>query len=208
MLAETVVAMFLLICLVFFFSVNLHNILKKNQLTQDDKTYADTKRPAVSIIALAAFGTIFYFVDLLLYLFLIFTGLTSALYRFAFLFPLPFILHLQILGSVLTAVGYFLFIWSVIVRGRYAVSWEMPKNQRLVTRGPYHYIRHPSYSGYFLMFLGLFLLWPNLLTIFPLVAIPGYYRVTFDEERLLVERFGDEYIKYQKKTGRFLPKFQ
>ena len=76
----------------------------------------------------------------------------------------------------------------MIVRGKHAVSWVMPKNQKLVTWGPYHYVRHPSYLGYFFMFFGFFFLWPNLFTLFPLVAISGYFRVTFEEERLLVRQ--------------------
>ncbi len=145
---------------------------------------------------------------MLSYLFLVFTGLIFGLRDFPFLFQFPFIFSIQIVGLVLTSVGYFVFVWSVAVRGRYAVSWAMPENQRLVTSGPYRYVRHPSYLGYFLMFFGLFFLWPNLFTLLPLVAIPGYFRVTFEEERLLVRRFGDEYVEYQRKTGRFIPMFR
>jgi protein-S-isoprenylcysteine O-methyltransferase Ste14 len=116
--------------------------------------------------------------------------------------------YIQILGLLLTFFGYFLFVWSVVSRGRYAVSWGMSENHKLVTWGPYRYVRHPSYLGYFLMFLGFFLYWTNMFTLIPLVAIPGYYWVTFDEERLLTQRFGDEYAEYQKKTGRFIPKLR
>ena len=115
---------------------------------------------------------------------------------------------MQIPGLILTAFGYGLFIWSVVARGKYAVSWEMPENQRLVTWGPHRHVRHASYLGYFLMFLGLFLSWPNFLMILSLVAIPGYYRLTLDEEEFLVQRFGDEYVEYQKKAGRFIPRFR
>jgi protein-S-isoprenylcysteine O-methyltransferase Ste14 len=114
---------------------------------------------------------------------------------------------MQIFGSVLTLAGYFVFLWSVIVRGKYAVSWEMPENQKLVTWGPYSRVRHPSYLGYFLMFFGFLFLWPSMFTLIPLFSIPGYYLVTLKEERLLIKRFGKEYLKYQKRTGRFIPKF-
>jgi len=39
-----------------------------------------------------------------------------------------------------------------------------------------------------------------------MLAIPGYYQITFEEERLLVLRFGEEYVNYQNRTGRFVPK--
>jgi len=206
MLTETIVAVFLLICIGCFFSVALYNIFRVHRLKSRVKAYAEVKRPSDFVVGFAALGTFAYFLEVLLYLFLVFTGLYSVLSTLSFHFNFPFILHLQLLGLVLTATGYFIFIWSVIVRGKYAVSWEMPENHMLVTQGPYRYVRHPSYLGYFLMFFGLFFLWPNLFTLFPLVAIPGYFRISFEEEKLLVQRFGDAYIEYQKKTGRFIPK--
>lgn len=208
MLTEIVVAVFLLFWLGCFFSVNLYNIVKGEKLRKCEKVCAEVGRPLGSTIGLAAVGTLVYFAEVFSYLFLVFTGLIFELCDFPFLFQSPFTFSIRILGSVLTSVGYFIFMWSVVVRGRYAVSWAMPENQRLVIWGPYRYVRHPSYLGYFLMFFGFFFLWPNLFTLFPLVAIPGYFRVTFEEERLLVRRFGDEYVEYQRRTGRFIPRLQ
>lgn len=205
---ETVVAVFLLFWLGCFFSFNLRSVLKGQKLRKGEKVYAEVERPIGFIMDLAVFGTLVYFLEVLSYLFLVFTGLIFALRDFPSLFQSPFIFSIQIVGLVLTSVGYFAFIWSVFVRGRYAVSWAMPENQRLVTSGPYRYVRHPSYLGYFLMFFGLFFFWPNLFTLFPLIAIPGYFRVTLEEERLLVQRFGDRYVEYQKQTGRFIPRFR
>jgi protein-S-isoprenylcysteine O-methyltransferase Ste14 len=111
-----------------------------------------------------------------------------------------------VIGVALETIGYFLFLWSVFERGRYATSWEMYEDHKLVTSGPYHYVRHPSYLAYFLLFFGLFFLLLNLVALIPLVAIPGYVRITKYEEQLLVERFGSEYVEYQERTGRFLPK--
>jgi len=206
MLNEPDVAVFLLVCLGCFFSVNLHNLLKVHKRTGGAKAYAEIERPSGITMILAAVGTITYFLEMLLYPFLVFSGLASVLQGSPFDLRFLRTFYLQILGLVLTSLGYFLFNWSVIVRGRYAVSWEMRENHRLVNWGPYRYVRHPSYLGYFLMFFGLFFLWPSLFTLFPLLGIPGYYCITFDEERLLVQRFGEEYAEYQKKTGRFIPR--
>jgi protein-S-isoprenylcysteine O-methyltransferase Ste14 len=109
-------------------------------------------------------------------------------------------------GLLVMVVGYVIFIWSVLVRGRYAVSWQMPANHKLVERGPYRYVRHPSYLGYFLMFVGLLLLWQDALALIPLVGIPGYVLITRREEEMLVARFGERYVQYQKNVGRFFPK--
>lgn len=201
---EIVAAFYLLVCLILFFIFNLHNVLGVHKRRSGLKVYAKVERPLGFIGSLAAVGTLAYFFEMFLYLFLVFAGLISRLHGFLRYLGFPLMFQLQILGLGLTSLGYFLFIWSVVVRGRYAVSWEMPADQRLVTWGPYRYVRHPSYLGYFLMFFGFVFIWPNLFTLFPLVAIPGYYKITFEEERLLVQRFGDEYVEYQKRAGRFL----
>ena len=74
--------------------------------------------------------------------------------------------------------------------------------------GPYALVRHPAYLSYFLMFIGLFSLWPNLLTLLPIFAVPGYVKLTELEEDMLIKKFRNEYKQYQRKVGRFLPKIR
>ncbi|NWG11861.1 isoprenylcysteine carboxylmethyltransferase family protein [Candidatus Bathyarchaeota archaeon] len=170
------------------------------------KTCAEVEHPYGFVVNMAGIGTLVYFLEVFAYLFLVFAGLTSLLRDVPFYFEFSLTPLVQILGLVLTITGYSIFIWSVIIRGQYATSWAMPENQKLVTWGPYKYVRHPSCLGYFLMFFGLFFIWPNLLTPISLLAIPGYFSVASKEEQLLAQRFGDEYLNYQKRTGRFTPR--
>lgn len=207
MLGETAVAVFLLVCLGTFLSVNIHNIMKFHRRSKA-KAFAEVEHPSGLFMSLAAFGTLAYFVGAFAFVSFVFADPSYVLINFPLSFPIPFTLYFQVLGIFLTALGYFVFMWSVIARGSYAVSWEMPEQQKLVTWGPYRYVRHPSYLGYFLMFFGLFLMWPGFFALFPLLAILGYYRLTFSEERLLLQRFGQEYAEYQRRTGRFAPKFR
>lgn len=206
MLPETTTASFLVVWLATFFAVNLHNVVKFRRGRKNVKVHAEIRRPKSFTLLLAAFGTVLFFSESILYPFLAFTGFTSTLHVFPLQLQFQHDSYVQIVGMVLTGAGYFLFIWSVVARGRYAVSWGMSENHRLVTWGPYRYVRHPSYLGYFLMFLGLFLIWLNLVAVLSLVAVPGYMRITVGEEELLIRRFGEEYIRYQEKTGRFFPK--
>lgn len=149
-----------------------------------------------------------FWADSLLFPFIVFTGFLSFLNAFPLRIVFPHDSIVQIGGLLLLATGYCLFGWSVIVRGRYAVSWDMPKDHRLVTWGPYRYVRHPSYLGYFLMFLGLVLAWLNLLAVPSLIAMPGYHYLIDNEEKILTERFGDEYRRYQETTGRLFPRLK
>jgi len=206
MLPETIVAFILLVCLLCFAIVNLHNILIVHRSKRNIRVYAEKEHPSGLIVYAAGVGTLVYFLGVSVYLFLVFAGLISLSYTSIFYVQFPLMVYMQFLGLALTAVGYGVFIWSIVARGTYAVSWKMPEDQKLVTWGPYKRVRHPSYLGYFLMFFGLFFLWTNPLTFFPLLAIPGYFRVTSQEEKLLIQRFGEEYLEYQKTTGRFIPR--
>jgi protein-S-isoprenylcysteine O-methyltransferase Ste14 len=154
---------------------------------------------------LAGVGTIAFFLESFLYvllgysenMFLLLNSLDFGIARMSLLEPV---------GCFVMALGYAIFIWSVLVRGRYATSWQMPVDQKLVDWGPYRFVRHPSYLGYFLMFTGFLLTWHNILATIPFVAVPGYAVITYREEEMLVGRFGERYVQYQKHVGRFLPK--
>lgn len=81
------------------------------------------------------------------------------------------------------------------------------KEHQLITHGPYRWIRNPLYSFAVLFFVSLALVSASW---FLLVAI-GMALILLTarlpkEEAALLERFGDEYRGYMKRTGRFLPK--
>jgi len=206
MLPEMTIAGTLLICMICFFAVNLHNVMRKHKTEENAQPHAEVEQPS-SVIVVAGFGTLAYFIEVILYIILAFANLVSSSTLSSFLhYDFPFTIYTQATGTILTLAGYALFIWSVITRGRYATSWAMQKTHKLVTWGPYGFVRHPSYLAYFLLFTGLLVVWPNLLTLVPLVAIPGYIKATDKEEKLLEAHFGNEYKKYQRKTGRFFPR--
>jgi protein-S-isoprenylcysteine O-methyltransferase Ste14 len=110
------------------------------------------------------------------------------------------------LGLVLFGLGLGFAIWARIHIGR---NWGTPMAQKnepeLVTTGPYHFVRHPIYSGILVAGLGtaLALSWPWLIA----VALAGVYflysaRV---EERYLTEQFPDQYPVYKRSTKMLLP---
>jgi protein-S-isoprenylcysteine O-methyltransferase Ste14 len=150
---------------------------------------------------------VLFFLDSILYV--IFGFLSSQFSELALLdFSFLNVRVLEFAGGLVMMIGYSIFIWSVIARGRFATSWIMPRDHKLVDWGPYRYVRHPSYLGYFLMFLGFFFLWPNLLALIPIIAVPGYVLVTGQEESMLKKRFGDAYEQYARRVGRFLPRLR
>jgi len=195
-----------LVYLLTFFTLNAHNVMMSRRERKKIRTYAELMRPKGFLPTIAALGTLSFFGESLSYVFFSFLGLGSRLRVAPFQLEIPFDSCLQALGLFAMGAGFLLFLWSVSARGRYSVSWEMPDDHMLVTWGPYRYVRHPSYLGYFLMFFGFLLTWLNLLAAIPLMAIPGYVGIADVEEEMLIKRFGDEYRKYQSTSGRFIPR--
>lgn len=79
-------------------------------------------------------------------------------------------------------------------------------NHRLITHGPYQYVRHPAYTGDLLFQFGVTLLFSSLygLAIMVLLVPCFIYRATV-EENMLIAKFGDEYREYMRNTRRFIP---
>jgi protein-S-isoprenylcysteine O-methyltransferase Ste14 len=77
----------------------------------------------------------------------------------------------------------------------------------LVTHGPYRFVRHPLYTVGTVAVAGLGLASASWLTAaHGIVAFALLARRTRQEEAALVERFGDDYRAYARRTGRFLPR--
>ena len=81
------------------------------------------------------------------------------------------------------------------------------KEHKLVTRGIYRWIRHPLYTigSSFIVSFGMMAdNW--FITAFGILAFILMASRTPKEESTLVEKFGDEYREYMKRTGRYLPR--
>jgi protein-S-isoprenylcysteine O-methyltransferase Ste14 len=112
------------------------------------------------------------------------------------------------LGAGLGTAGLVFLIWVHMHLGKeWSVSLQLNQDHRLIQSGPYSKIRHPMYTAIFAVYLGLSLISANTLVVFVMVLfiLSGVARIP-QEERMLIERFGDAYRDYIKKTGMFLPK--
>lgn len=72
----------------------------------------------------------------------------------------------------------------------------------------YDYMRHPMYTALFLSMAAILLLTRNwLVGGVPLVGLCVIVLLRVErEERVMIEKFGDAYRDYMKRTGRFLPR--
>jgi len=85
---------------------------------------------------------------------------------------------------------------------------DIYEDHSLVTNGPYHYVRHPMYSSWFLAGIGYFFISANwfIAGIYLSTLLLMYsYRVPL-EEKMMLDKFGDSYREYAMRTGRVVPK--
>jgi protein-S-isoprenylcysteine O-methyltransferase Ste14 len=115
---------------------------------------------------------------------------------------------LQVTGLILIALGSALFVWARRTLGKfYSGHVSVVAGQLLVQSGPYRFIRHPAYAGYFLISLGLALGYSSLLgfaAIILLLLPVTMYRLHL-EDKFLAEHFGEEFKQYAAATKRLLP---
>jgi protein-S-isoprenylcysteine O-methyltransferase Ste14 len=108
--------------------------------------------------------------------------------------------------------AYLCYLAGVILvicgwRDIYRYYWSKDRTQaRLVTRGIYRYIRHPQYTGFLLVTLGMLFEWATLplLIMWP-ILVWLYVRLARREEADMRAEFGAEYDDYRARTGMFLP---
>jgi protein-S-isoprenylcysteine O-methyltransferase Ste14 len=122
------------------------------------------------------------------------------------LFPIGIIEGLVALAIMLIGLG--LRVWAAVTLGRYYTrTLTTTKDHRVVTTGPYAWVRHPAYLGVILLWSGFGVLSSNLVVafIFPVIFVAVYlYRISV-EERMLVEVLGDAYVQYKRRTHKLIP---
>lgn len=98
--------------------------------------------------------------------------------------------------------------WSVLVLGRFfTVDVAIHAGHELVTRGPYRWVRHPSYSGLLLVLLGLCGVLDSELALFCILGptLPVLLWRIAIEERALAQAFGATWTDYARRTKRLIP---
>lgn len=109
-------------------------------------------------------------------------------------------------GFGIIVVGLIYWLFTSIGSGITPVS-ATRKEHKLVTHGIYRWVRHPLYTVGSSLYISFGLMSDNWFIIFMgVVAFIVMAIRTPKEEANLIEKFGDEYREYMKRTGRFLPK--
>ena len=114
---------------------------------------------------------------------------------------------------VLGSIGVFLCVsgmaLAILARVYIGRNWGMPMSRRedpkLVTTGPYAFVRHPIYTGMLLAVLGTVLVSgiPWLITLVFICAYFVYSAKT--EEKHMLQQFPKEYPEYRKRVKALIP---
>jgi protein-S-isoprenylcysteine O-methyltransferase Ste14 len=125
------------------------------------------------------------------------------------LLPFPGNAFLAII-SILLAVGS---VWLVMAAIRelgkfWALSARILDEHQLITTGPFSLVRHPIYTGMFGLLISTGLCCSTVPAILVAIAIylAGFSIRAGREDALLLERFGEEFLKYREKTPALLPR--
>ena len=114
------------------------------------------------------------------------------------------------LGIILTLIGQIFRIGALFTGKKnftHLISYEKKPEQYLMTSGFYGISRHPSYFGFWLWGFGTQLMCGNLICSigFPIGLYIFFEDRIIEEEGLLIEFFGEEYLKYKSKVPILIP---
>jgi protein-S-isoprenylcysteine O-methyltransferase Ste14 len=111
-------------------------------------------------------------------------------------------------GLSVMCLGTTLRYWSVLTLGRFfTVTVDVGEGHRVVDTGPYALLRHPSYTGMLVVYLGIGIALDSWLSVVAAV-VPATLAVLNrirHEESVLVTQLGRDYEHYQRRTKRLVP---
>lgn len=109
---------------------------------------------------------------------------------------------------LLCLAGIVLRTWSKMALGRlYTFAIDLVEGHRVLTEGPYRFVRHPLYLGTFLAIAAFPMLTESWATVgfltLPTAVVYGLR--LFKEEAYLMRHLGADYQTYVRRTARLIP---
>lgn len=148
------------------------------------------------------------------------SNISSLAFKYRSYTPIPFLILMLIfqestpaaliIGFIVALIGELIRFWGVSWAGSETRATGGVGGTFLIISGPFAYVRNPLYVGNILIYLGLgimsFALFPYLQIVAILYFLLQYYLIVKEEEKYLVEKFGDNYRNYCKNVPAFIPK--
>jgi protein-S-isoprenylcysteine O-methyltransferase Ste14 len=145
--------------------------------------------------------------------------LRKILFKYRSYTPIPFILLMVIfaqpslsgivVGFVIVLSGEFVRLWGVSHAGSETRTTDGVGSSRLVTNGPFAYIRNPLYAGNILIYFGVGIMswagFPFLPLVTLLYFVFQYTMIVNLEEEHLIQKYGEEYRRYKSAVPKIFP---
>src|SRR5262252_2203535 len=111
-------------------------------------------------------------------------------------------------GLALMVAGIGLRAWSIVTLGRFfQYQIKVQPGHRVVTSGPYRFVRHPSYTGIALVLAGIALACDDVWSLVAVAVLGGAGLAVriHAEERQLAQTLGAEYERFAAGRKRLVP---
>ena len=118
---------------------------------------------------------------------------------------------ISVIGLVIYLTGFIFVLWARHTLDRY---WGISRDSQvklfddhqLIQSGPYAFIRHPMYFGWWVAMVGLILVYPVWsVSLWLLLLLISFFNRAQKEEAVLAERFGEIWTEYRKRTKFLIP---
>ena len=111
------------------------------------------------------------------------------------------------LGLAIFSLGFLATSWAEAFLGKqFSLEVTIQEDHRLVTDGPYRYLRHPRYLGIILFNIGFSFVFRSWLALIIIAAMSLVllWRI-HDEEGLMHREFGADWEAYSQRSWRLIP---
>lgn len=118
-----------------------------------------------------------------------------------------------VLGATCLFGGLFLYLWGLSSLGQmFALSSgfgvRLHSDHRLVTSGPFKYVRHPMYLAVIAAAIGSLLLYRTWAALLFAFTMPGLIVRGRREDRVLAQEFGPDWHVYSSEVPAWLPRLR
>jgi protein-S-isoprenylcysteine O-methyltransferase Ste14 len=109
---------------------------------------------------------------------------------------------INVIGGGLAVIGLGLLFWSMWTLRNW---WA---KDQLCIMGPFKWFRHPMYAAWITFILPGVALYLNswIVLFFVVFTHPIWHQLVIQEEKIMFEKFQNEYHSYAARTGRFFPR--
>ncbi len=121
---------------------------------------------------------------------------------------IPIAFELRLVGLAIAIASALFAAWAMWSLGKsYGIRMDLFEGHRLITTGPYRFVRHPMYLGIATFHVGATLAMESLvlLGVTVLYVVPFTLARIAEEDRVLAQGFGDDYRAFERRVPALIP---